>query len=63
MRAGLRLYQLTAALLDGALRPEDRQVIAHTVARIDAALGEKESRSDFLTEAATRELERRKRKA
>jgi hypothetical protein len=40
VRAGLRLYRLTAALLDAALHPEDRPAIAHTVARIEEALGE-----------------------
>jgi hypothetical protein len=34
VRAGLRLYALTAELLDAALQPEDRPIIALTVARI-----------------------------
>lgn len=38
VRAGLRLYARTAELLDAALQPEDRQIIALTVARISEAL-------------------------
>jgi hypothetical protein len=37
VRAGLRLYSLTARLLDAVLRPEDRPIIAHTVACIGEA--------------------------
>ncbi len=38
VRAGLWLYVLTAELLDAALQPEDRPIIALTVARIREAL-------------------------
>ena len=36
---------------------------AGTLARIDAVLGEKEKRSDFIREAVEREIERRENKA
>jgi hypothetical protein len=39
VRAGLRLYALTAGLLDAAIQPEDRPVILRTVASIGAELG------------------------
>lgn len=39
VRAGLHLYALTAELLDEALQPEDRPIVALTVARIGRALG------------------------
>lgn len=38
VRAGLQLYARTAALLDAALQPEDRPIVALTVARIRDAL-------------------------
>jgi hypothetical protein len=38
VRAGLRLYVLTAELLDAVLQPADRAIIALTVARIRGAL-------------------------
>lgn len=39
VRAGLRLYVLTAELLDAALQPGDREIVAHTVGRIREFLG------------------------
>lgn len=42
VQASLRLYALTAELLDAALQPEDRPIIAFTVANIREALGEDE---------------------
>lgn len=40
VRAGLRLYTLTAALLVKALRPEDKKLVDETVLRINRELGE-----------------------
>jgi hypothetical protein len=37
--AGLRLYVETARLLDAVIATDDREVIAHTVQRIESALG------------------------
>ena len=39
VRAGLRLYVLTARMVDAALRKDDRPLVMHTVALIEAALG------------------------
>lgn len=39
VRAGLQLYARTAELLDAALQPDDRPIIAITVARVREALG------------------------
>jgi hypothetical protein len=38
VRAGLRLYALTAKLLEGVLRPEDRPIVEAAVTRIEVAL-------------------------
>ncbi len=39
VRAGLRLYVLTARMVDAALRKDDRPLVMQTVALIEAALG------------------------
>jgi hypothetical protein len=38
VRAGLRLYVLTAELLEPVLHPDDRPIIHHTVAQIRGSL-------------------------
>jgi hypothetical protein len=48
VRAGLRLYALTAELLDATLQPEDRPIIALTVARISEGLVEQGVGARFL---------------
>jgi len=44
VEAGLRLYVLTAELLAGRLRPDDRPMVAEAVRRITAELGESHAR-------------------
>jgi hypothetical protein len=39
VRVGLRLYVLTARMVDAALRKDDRPLVMQTVALIEAALG------------------------